>query len=86
MKISSDDRKILESWGCTEQDIKQIARAMSKTEFVYRGKRISADEASALLGRRCFLSGMARSAFHFSAGRETDDGEMVYFDSSRFFK
>ena len=86
MRFSDEDIKIMKSWGCTPEDIAQIGRALPKTDFRYRGEKIGRDRASDLLGRREFLSGMARSAFHFTAVRLTDRGEEVFFDSSRFFK
>ena len=50
-------------------------------------RRISRKEAIELLGRETWLSGLDRSAFHWSAMRQTkDDKGYVYFDSSKLFK
>ena len=86
MRFSDEDIKIMKSWGCTPEDIAQIGRALRKTNFEYNGKRISREKALDLLGRREFLSGIARAAFHVTAVRLTDRGEKVLIDSSRFFK
>ena len=52
-----------------------------------RGKRISRAEAIRLLGRRTWLSGLSRSAFHYSACRNIEGGQsFILFDSSRYFK
>ena len=46
---------------------------------------ITRDEAVTRLGRLDYLSGIARSAFHFTAMRITEDGKVILFDSSRLF-
>ena len=49
--------------------------------------RISAEKASKLLGREAYLSGLSRSAFHWSASRDIgDSGNTVSFDSSSLFQ
>lgn len=50
------------------------------------GMRITREKVIELLGRRQYLSGIARSAFHSTAVRETENGEFVHFDSSKLFK
>ena len=88
MKLTDEDKSILKEWGFAEADIKQIENALKKcnTKYKFRGQRITRETAISLLGRKVFLSGISRSAFHFSASRETSSGEFVYFDSSAFFK
>lgn len=50
-------------------------------------RRVSREEAIALLGKRRYLAGLGRSAFHWSAAQHTEDGKAeVYFDSGRLFK
>lgn len=87
--FTNEDKDILRSLGCPEKDWAQMELAVSKTTFTLWDNgtetRIGRDKASAILGRTAFLSGMARSAFHFSAVREAEDGKRVYFDSSRYF-
>lgn len=50
-------------------------------------KPISAKEARKILGDRNFMSGLDRSAFHWTCGRFNDDEtKYVSFDSSKLFK
>lgn len=88
MGLTAKDRKFLLSWGYEERDFQQIERATRKsnTSYTLGVTPIDREEAIQLLGRENYLSGIARSAFHSSAVRETDDGRTVYFDSSRLFK
>lgn len=67
-----DDKKSLrEETFEDERGILQIEKAMKKTIFEIDGKRISADEAISLIGRRNFLCGMDRCAFHADAVHHT---------------
>lgn len=85
MKLTLEDKKILWDIGFVEGNFFQIEAAAAKTDYEYRGKKISRDKAIELLGRRAFISGLSRSAFHWTAARETATGECVYFDSCRLF-
>lgn len=50
-------------------------------------RQISQEEAIVLLGKRRYLAGLGRSAFHWTAAQYTEDGKtVVYFDSGRLFK
>lgn len=91
MKLTEEDKKLLLSWGFAEGDFRQIEEAMqkSKTKYKLGSVRISREEAIRLLGRREYLSGLSRSAFHYTAARSvpmSTTGETVYFDSSALFK
>lgn len=88
MGLTAKDRELLLSWGYEERDFQQIERATRKsnTSYTLGGTPIDREEAIQLLGRENYLSGIARSAFHCSAARETGDGRNVYFDSFRLFK
>lgn len=88
MKLTSNDKGMLRKWGFSDQDFAQIEEALqkSKTKYKLGSDPISREEAIVLLGRDVFLSGISRSAFHFTAARETADGKVVYFDSSRLFR
>ena len=91
MKLTVEDQEILSEMNVPEADFKQIENAADKTVITLgnedtTGKSISMRTASELLGRKAFLSGLNRSAFHFSAVREIGDGRLVYFDSSKYFK
>lgn len=82
------DKELLHSWGHTERDFQQIELAMQKSKTTYNmdGRRITRDEAQALLGRREWLSGISRSAFHYTAARQTYDGRTILFNSYALFK
>jgi len=49
-------------------------------------KKISREDAIKILGMETYLSGIARSAFHWSACRENEKGDIVSFDSSKLFE
>ena len=87
MKLTEEDKKFLrEEMFEDERSILQIEKAIQKTIFEIDGKRISADEVISLIGRKNFLCGMDRSAFHADAVQHTPDGKELYFDSRPFFK
>lgn len=81
MKLTSNDKELLLSWGHTEKDFGQIEEAMSKTIYEEDGKRVSRKRVLEVMSRTEWLSGISRSAFHFTAMRSG-----VLFDSSRLFK
>lgn len=87
MKLSNEDKEILRKWGHSEDDLKQIEEATRKTVYELNSKeKISCQDAIKLIGRKEFLSGISRSAFHWSALRYTEDGNnFVSFDSSKLF-
>jgi len=88
MKLNKKDKELLSSWGYPEKDFKQIEEATKKTKYKLlkeNDEEISQIEAIEILGREIYLNGICRSAFHWSAVRE-NNGQSVYFDSSRLFK
>lgn len=88
VKLSREDQELLRSLDCEERDFPQIERALRKDMTTYKmdNKRISREQAIELLGKRNFLSGISRSAFHCTAVRETADGRFVLFNSYNLFK
>jgi hypothetical protein len=85
MKLTSEDKALLTKWGHKETDFNQIERATTKTEYELNNERIPLTEVLNTLGRKTYLSGISRSAFHYSACRENEKGQKVYFDSSKLF-
>lgn len=85
MRLSEQDKKYLMHIGYQEKGFGQIEEAIKKTVYTSNGKKISAKRASGLLGRETFLSGLSRSAFHWSSIRESENVQ-VFFDSSRLFR
>ena len=88
MKLTKEDKALLLSWGHSEDDFSQIEKATKKmmTTYELECKEISREDVIEILGRTEYLSGIARSAFHGSASRETNDNKNVYFDSSNLFR
>ena len=86
MKLTQEEKELLIEWGFNEADFEQIERATRKTVYEMDGKKISGSEALEILGRETYLSGIARSAFHFTSCRENEKGQMVHFNSSKLFK
>ena len=86
MKLTEKDREYLNSIGEQDNSILQIETAISSTTYTCLGKRISRKKALALFGREKYLSGIARSTFHWNAVQITEDEEEVLFDSSKFFR
>lgn len=91
MKLTNEDKDLLLHWGYSEKDFTQIEEAFqkSKTKYTLGSFSISREEALRVLGRRQYLSGIARSAFHWTAVRcvpMSISNEVVFFDSSMLFK
>lgn len=96
MKLTKADKAYLLSINESEQDFPQIEEAMGATETVYELydadcreviRTISRTEAIKLLGRERWLNGLARSAFHWTAMRQTLDGKnYVMFNSAKLFR
>ena len=93
--LSKSDVSILIFNGYLENDISQIDEAVKVTDFrlfekgenlLEKGRKITAKKARTLLGAEAFLSGIGRSAFHFTSVREVPDGREVFFDSSALFR
>ena len=94
--ILTPERKArFEKNGVEPKDWTQIAYAMraNNTKYHYFNgeteRVISRSEAISLLGEDVFLSGIIRSAFHWSAVREIANSkykQYVRFDSSKMFK
>lgn len=84
-KLTTEEKEHLLADGHSEDDLVQIQKAANayKTTYEIDGRRINRDEAIALLGRENFISGLARSAFHWTAARDTLNGETITFDSGK---
>ena len=92
--LSDSDISYLKSIGYPDTDMKLINKSVKATIFTlwqetvngYKGKIIKWDEVVAILGKEQALSGLARSTFHFSAIREINQYDYVYFDSGKLFR
>lgn len=92
-KLSSRDKLILLSMGYPTSDFPQIEEAIGKTKFILVNsntgeelKNLSPIEAQRKLQQKDFLSGLGRSAFHWTSVRECSKTREIFFDSSALFK
>lgn len=92
--LTNSDKEWLLSAGYLQEDLPQIDEACEKTKYslftegnIDKEKKITRAKVISLLPRETFLSGIGRSAFHWSAAREIPDSDQrIYFDSSRLFR
>ena len=81
-RLTDQDKQILLECGYLNRDFAQIEFAAQEVDLFYDNKKISIDTCIELLGRKRFLTGIARAAFHWSASRcVSEDGRSsVLFD------
>lgn len=92
--LTQEDKALLKGYGYLDEDFPQIKKAYSRTTFILcENTKVSGIETEIngmkvieLLGRENFLSGLARSAFHWSAYRNITENSGIYFDSSKLFQ
>ena len=91
--LTEEDRKELLSFGYREEDLPQIEEAANRSTYTVQDKdgndirTVNVWETIEALGRETFLSGISRSAFHWTCGRENPEtGVEIFFDSSILFK
>lgn len=91
MKLTQEHKDLLLKWGYPQEDFEQIEEATRKTTYeLYEGdkkiKNVGIKEAINLLGIETYLSGIGRSAFHFTAYRHIENSDNgILFDSSKLF-
>lgn len=89
MKLTKKQKELILQWGYKEKEFNQIERASECTRYTVVNRKeeydITREEVIKLLGEREFLSGLCRSAFHWSACRCVN-GHQIIFDSSRLFR
>ena len=87
MKFTKNHENFLKEIGYKKEDLPQIKRAKRVLKLTDgHGKKITNEKAVEILGENDFLSGLARSAFHWTAYRENENGESVLFDASKLFE
>lgn len=86
MKLTEQQKTWLREWHEDEKSFPQIEEALDVTTYELDGRKISRKEARNYLGERVFLSGIHRSAFHWSAVRQASNGAEIYFDSRKLFQ
>ena len=94
-KLTEKDKKLLKEWGYLDEDMKQIEEGASVGAITFTSKdrtykhEITPQKAIRIIGREQFLSGLSRSAFHWSAIRyvkDNDENGFVYFDMAKLFE
>ena len=83
--LKNETEKTLKSMGYEKEALEQIQLAMLVSDIKLNGRKTSVKKAVEVLGRKDFLSGISRSAFHQSAERESG-GNHVSFDSEIMFR
>lgn len=86
-KLTFEDKELLRTWGYEDREFKQIENCANNGEYFHlKGNRsyaICLKTALKKLGCKKFLSGLSRSAFHWSAVREYNDYK-VLFDMGKY--
>ena len=95
-KLTNKDKKLLKEWGYSDEDMLQIEEGanVGTITFTYKANKsqehiITPQKAIRIIGREQFLSGLSRSAFHWSAIRYVkgnDKNGFVYFRMENLFK
>ncbi len=90
MRWRKEDLEKLKRDGFDEKDIKQIrysGKFLKLTTKLDNGKevRLTQNKAIEILGKDTFISGMERSAFHFTSSR-SNNGVTIFFDCSNMFR
>lgn len=87
MKLTETDIEILRSMNLDNKSIQQIIEVAkgNNTTYEYNNRKITAQKAIEIVGRKTYLCALTRSAFHWSATAVNGD-KIVYFNSSHFFK
>lgn len=73
--LTKEDRKMLLDGGANEEDLDQVEWEANVCRYTLRGKtrnirEINREEAIGLLGRKSWLWGIDRTAFHWSTSQE----------------
>jgi hypothetical protein len=89
-RLSKKQKEYFLSIGHPVKDLLQLNRAINISTFKLEVKGenkgfITKDKAIEMLGEETFLSGISRSAFHYTSVRE-NNFVSIYFDSSKLFK
>lgn len=81
MKLTKNDIAYLRKIGYNDYDIKEIVLG-DYLYFLDYVRKISQEETIRKLGRKCWLSGIARARFHASSVRRSKNGKYdIYFSS-----
>ena len=87
-RLTEADKEQLLLFGYLDRDFPQIELAATEVDLFHNDRKISVDECVCLIGRKRFLSGIARAAFHQTAARNVseDGSDSVLFDGYAMWK
>lgn len=87
MALTNEDKQMLRNIGHPESDMRQLSEAARRCKYKNNkdGKRMTAGKVINLIGRKYWLYGISRAAFHFTTSR-TENGQNISFDCSAMFK
>lgn len=86
MKLTEQDKQILRDCGHPESDMRQLCEAARRCKYENdKDEKLTAEKVIALIGRKNWLYGISRAAFHWTSARK-DNGNYVSFDCSAMFK
>jgi len=75
MKLTKEDKELLLKWGHRKEDLDQIEKATTKTEYELENEKITLTEVLQVLDRETYLSGISRSAFTGQLVEKTKKGK-----------
>ena len=83
--LTEEDKAALGGMGYSQEDFAQIEQCANQSVYLIDDKEsIPLEDVLEMLGRQTFLSGIARSAFHWTCLRESPDGNhSVFFESGK---
>lgn len=87
-RLTEEDKKQLYLFGFLDKDFPQIELAAQEVDLYHGNRKISVDKCIELIGRKNFLSGISRAAFHWTATRSIneDGSDFVLFDGFAMWK
>lgn len=91
MALTKEDKDTLLKWGYPDTDFPQIERAIKVATYTVWDenkpvkKQLTKQQAIRVLGRREWLSGIGRAAFHWNSCRQAKQGTLIHIDCRKLF-
>lgn len=87
MKITEQDKQVLRDFGHPESDMRQLCEAARRCKYENdkSHKALKAEQVIEMIGRRAWLAGISRAAYHFTSA-QSENGHYISFDCSAMFK
>lgn len=81
MKLTEQDKQILRDFGHPESDMRQLNEAARRCKYTdEHNKRISTEKVIGMIGRKAWLAGLSRAAYHATASQGEYGQNHVSFD------